>query len=171
MRNGNFDLNSLGSLLLLIYFHKKLDKNANVANFVYYGKNFNRFCRFYRTMRELKISKMLLPLWSEPRHLWHFWLSSPVCYPLANFPVCCKSQFLCSEYVVLMSSCSIDFGLRLFLINRAWIHQELQGFQDIGKIMKWCFYWYECHEKKSIKWCVNLSIVNDQKVCITGVIC
>ena len=38
MKNVNLHQNSLGSLLFLIYLQWKLDKNANVAIFVYYGK-------------------------------------------------------------------------------------------------------------------------------------
>ena len=38
MKKVNLYWNTLDSLLFLIYLHKKLYKNANVVNFVYYGK-------------------------------------------------------------------------------------------------------------------------------------
>ena len=41
-------------------------------------------CRFYRITRKLKKIKMLPPLGSEPKHLWHVWRSSPACYPSPN---------------------------------------------------------------------------------------
>ena len=62
------------------------------------GFRFYRFCRFYRITRELKKSKMLPPLGSEPRQLW---LSSPACYPSANSLISWKSQPL-DSYVVML---------------------------------------------------------------------
>ena len=89
-----------------------------------------RFYRFYRIMRELKKFKMLYPLGSEPRHLWHPWFSYPACHTSVNSPFCWKSQLfrsLCTDTLLII-------GLRYFFwIYRAWLHKNPKGldFQQI----------------------------------------
>ena len=79
--------------------------------------------RFYRIMIELKKSKMLPPLGSEPRYLSDLLLSSPACYPSAIFPVCWSLSPLDPYVVMLYWFLDLEF----FGINRAWLHKDLKS--------------------------------------------